>query len=192
MTEERGKRKVVARIGSKPVVVPDGVTVSIGDGNHVAVQGPRGVLNQAFDPSMTIQVEGGEVRVERPSDQRHHRALHGLTRALLQNMVVGVTEGYRRALELVGTGYRVQQAGDKLVFQVGYSHTVEVAPPDDLQVEVESPVRLVVSGNDKQRVGQLAANIRAIRPPDSYKGKGIRYAGEEIRLKPGKKAARAA
>ena len=179
-------------MGSKPVLVPDGVTVSVGPRNQVAVEGPRGVLNQAFDPSMSILVDGGQVRVERPSDQRHHRALHGLTRALLQNMVVGVTEGYRRALELVGTGYRVQHTGDKLVFQVGYSHTVEVAPPEDLAVEVESPVRLVVSGNDKQRVGQLAANIRAIRPPDSYKGKGIRYAGEEIRLKPGKKAARAA
>lgn len=189
----KGKSRIaVGRVGSKPIPVPSGVTVLVDCENRVSVEGPLGKLAQAFRPEIPIEISSEEIRVLRPSDAPHHRALHGLTRALLNNMVVGVTEGYNRPLELVGTGYRVQESGRKLVFQVGYSHPVEVDPPEALTVTVESPIRLIISGSDKQLVGQFAANIRAIRPPDAYKGKGIRYAGEQIRLKPGKKAARAA
>jgi large subunit ribosomal protein L6 len=139
---------------------------------------------------MVITLADGVLRVGRPSEERRHKALHGLTRALLNNMVMGVTQGYERALELVGTGYRAQQAGKKVVLQVGYSHPVEVETPPGITITVQSPIRLVVSGCDKQQVGQMAAMIRAIKPPDHYKGKGVRYAGEVVHLKPGKAAAR--
>ena len=185
-------KRVVARIGSKPIPIPTGVIVVAEQEHRVSVEGPLGKLTQEFHREIPIEISADEIRVRRPSDAPRHRALHGLIRALLNNMVVGVTEGYSRPLELVGTGYRVQESGTKLIFQVGFSHPVEVDPPDGLTVTVESPIRLVISGSDKQLVGQFAANIRAIRPPDAYKGKGIRYAGEQIRLKPGKKAARAA
>ena len=185
-------KKVVARIGSKPIPIPSGVIVVVDEEHRVSVEGPLGKLTQEVHREIPVEISADDIRVRRPSDAPRHRALHGLTRALLNNMVIGVTEGYNRPLELVGTGYRVQESGTKLIFQVGFSHPVEVDPPDGLTVTVESPIRLVISGSDKQLVGQFAANIRAIKPPDAYKGKGIRYAGEQIRLKPGKKAARAA
>ena len=190
MTQAKEKRNVVARVGSKPITIASGVRVTIGDDNTVTVDGARGTLTQSFHRQIRILLEDGVVRVERPSDLRLHRALHGLTRALLSNMVVGVTDGFQKSLDLVGTGYRVQQSGESVVLQVGYSHPVEVQPPGGITLTAESPTRLLVSGCDKQLVGQVAANIRAVRPPDSYKGKGIRYTGEQVRLKPGKAAAR--
>ena len=190
VVEKREKKRVVGRVGSKPIPIARGVEITIAPGNEVSVKGPLGTLSQAFHPDMVISIEEDVLTVARPSDQRHHRALHGLTRALLYNMVVGVSEGYQRALELVGMGYRAQQDGQKVVLQVGYSHPVNVDPPAGITLTVESPIRISVSGCDKQQVGQVAADIRAVRKPDAYKGKGIRYAGEEVRLKPGKAAAR--
>ena len=190
VVEKREKKRVVGRVGSKPIPIARGVEITIAPGNEVSVKGPLGTLSQAFHPDMVISIEEDVLTVARPSDQRHHRALHGLTRALLYNMVVGVSEGYQRALELVGMGYRAQQDGQKVVLQVGYSHPVNVDPPEGITLTVESPIRISVSGCDKQQVGQVAADIRAVRKPDAYKGKGVRYAGEEVRLKPGKAAAR--
>ena len=184
------RSRPVARVGDKPVPVPTGVEVTISPDNVATIKGPRGQLVQHFQPEMVIAVADGVIRVDRTSNQRRVKALHGLTRALLNNMVTGVSEGYERALDLVGTGYRVQEAGGKVVLQVGFSHTVEFGLVEDVAVTVASPTRIVLSGCDKQRVGQVAAQIRAIRPPDHYKGKGIRYAGEQVRLKPGKSAAR--
>jgi large subunit ribosomal protein L6 len=184
------KRNVVARVGSKPIPVVADVHVTIDDYNTVTVGGPRGTLSQAVHRQISVLQEDGVIKVGRPSDLRHHRALHGLTRALLSNMMVGVTDGFQKALDLVGTGYRVQQSGDKVVLQVGFSHPVEFDPPQGIQVTAESPTRLLVAGCDKQQVGQVAAVLRSIRPPDAYKGKGIRYVGEQVRLKPGKTAAR--
>lgn len=190
MVEAKGKRNVVARVGSKPITIASGVRVTIDEDNMVTVDGSRGTLTQVFHRQMRIFQEDGVLRVERPSDLRQHRALHGMTRALLSNMVLGVTDGFQKSLDMVGTGYRAQQSGENLVLQVGYSHPVEVKPPDGITLTAESPTRLLVSGCDKQLVGQVAANLRAVRPPDSYKGKGLRYTGEQVRLKPGKAAAR--
>jgi len=190
VVKEKEKKRIVGRIGSKPIAIITGVEVEISADNYVTVKGKLGSLYQAFDPEMLIQSDGQTINIQRPSDQPHHRALQGLTRALLYNMVVGVTEGYQRFLELVGMGYRVQQDGVNLVFNVGYSHTVQVAPPEGITFTVESPTRVAVFGCSKQQVGQIAAQIRSIRKPDAYKGKGIRYFGEVIRLKPGKAAAR--
>jgi large subunit ribosomal protein L6 len=190
VTQVKEKRNVVARVGSKPIPVASGISVTIGDDYTVTVGGPRGTLTQVFHPRMQISQEDGVIRVERPSDLRLYRALQGLTRALLNNMIVGVTDGFQKSLDLVGTGYRVQQSGEGVTLQVGFSHPVEVQPPDGITLTVEGPTRLVVSGCDKQLVGQVAANLRAVRPPDSYKGKGLRYTGEQVRLKPGKAAAR--
>jgi len=184
------KRNVVARVGSKPIPVVADVHVTIDAYNTVTVGGPRGTLSQAVHRQISVLQEDGVIKVGRPSDLRHHRALHGLTRALLSNMIVGVTDGFQKALDLVGTGYRVQQSGDKVVLQVGFSHPVEFDPPQGIRVTAESPTRLVVAGCDKHQVGQVAAALRSIRPPDAYKGKGIRYVGEQVRLKPGKTAAR--
>lgn len=184
------RSRPVARVGDKPIPVPSGVEVTISADNVATVTGPRGQVVQPFRPEMLITLTDGVIRVDRTSDQRRVKALHGLTRSLLNNMVVGVSEGYERALELVGTGYRVQEAGEKIVLQVGFSHTVEFGPVEGVTVTVQSPTRIVLSGCDKQRVGQAAAQIRAIRPPDHYKGKGIRHSGEQVRLKPGKSAAR--
>lgn len=190
MVEVKEATQTVARVGNKPIPVPPAVQVTISPGNTVHVKGPRGELTHALHPEMLITLADGVLRVGRPSEERRHKALHGLTRALLNNMVMGVTQGYERALELVGTGYRAQQAGKKVVLQVGYSHPVEVETPPGITITVQSPIRLVVSGCDKQQVGQMAAIIRAIKPPDHYKGKGVRYAGEVVHLKPGKAAAR--
>ena len=181
----------MSRVGNKPIPVPAGVEVAVDEGT-VVVKGSRGALTQSFNPDISITQEGNLLRVARPTDQREHRAFHGLTRALLSNMVVGVSEGYRRTLELVGAGYRVQQAGDNVVLQVGYSHPVEIEPLPGLTLTVEGNNRVHVEGIDKQVVGEMAAQIRRVRKPNAYTGKGIRYAGERVRVKPGKAAGRKA
>ena len=181
----------MSRVGNKPIPVPTGVEVGVDEGT-VVVKGSRGTLTQSFNPDISISQEGEFLRVARPTDQREHRAFHGLTRALLSNMVIGVSEGYRRSLELVGAGYRVQQSGDNVVLQVGYSHPVEIIPLPGLTLTVEGNNRVHVEGIDKQAVGEMAAQIRRVRRPNAYTGKGIRYAGERVRVKPGKAAGRKA
>ena len=184
------KRRIVARIGSMPIPVPRSVDVTLGTDNDVMVKGPLGTLQQQFHPDLMIERQDSVIVIGRPSDAQRIRALQGLTRALLNNMVVGVTEGFTKRLELVGTGYRVQQSGENITLQVGYSHQVDIEAPTGITLTVEGPTRLSVAGCDKQQVGQLAATIRAVRKPDAYKGKGIRYSGEIVRLKPGKSAGR--
>lgn len=175
----------MSRIGRLPVGLPTGVDVAV-SGRTVEVKGPKGKLTRQVHPDMTVAVTDRHVVVSRPTDQRHHRALHGLTRALIANMVKGVVDGFRVDLEIQGVGYRATKQGRQVTFQVGYSHPVEVMPPPGVEIEVPQPNRIGIVGTDKEQVGQLAATVRAIRPPDPYKGKGIRYAGERIRLKAGK------
>ena len=177
----------MSRIGKEPIEIPDGVKVTL-EGARVAVEGPKGSLHQDVDPSMRVTVEDARVTVERPSDVREHRALHGLTRSLIANMVQGVTEGYQKVLEIHGVGYRANLQGATLEVQVGYSHSVHVEPPEGIEFEVPAQNRIIVRGIDKQLVGQVAANIRDIRKPEPYKGKGIRYEGEYVRKKAGKAA----
>ena len=176
----------MSRIGRMPVAIPAGVEVKVADGNLITVKGPKGTLTQQLEPSMTIKQEGAEVLVSRPNDEKRNRALHGLTRALLHNMVVGVTEGYKKELDINGVGYRAAKEGKKLVLTIGYSHPVEVEEIDGITIEVPTPNHIVVSGCDKQQVGQFAAEIREKRPPEPYKGKGIKYTDETIRRKVGK------
>ena len=173
-----------------PVVIPAGVEVSIEDGNLITVKGPKGTLTQKLSPKMTISMEGNEVHVARPNDEKENRALHGLTRALLHNMVVGVTEGYKKELEINGVGYRAAKEGNKLILTIGYSHPVEVAEIPGISIEVPSANKIVISGCDKQMVGQFAAEVREKRPPEPYKGKGIKYVDEVIRRKVGKTGAK--
>ena len=180
----------MSRVGNQPVPLPTGVQVQI-QGSAVTVQGPRGSLSQSFNPDMRISRKEDTIVVERPSDERQHRALHGLSRSLIANMVTGVTDGYTKSLELVGVGYRTQQNGPGITLSVMLSHTVDVMPPEGVTLEVEGNNRIHVRGIDKQAVGQLAAQIRKVRPPNVYTGKGIRYLGEQVRLKPGKSARRA-
>ena len=170
-----------------PIPLPEGVRVDI-QGSQVAVTGPKGGLSREFHPDMEIVLEDGQLMVHRPTDERHHKALHGLTRALLNNMVVGVTQGFRKQLEVHGVGYRVDLQGDgSLLLQLGFSHPVRIAPPEGIQFEVEARSKVItVNGIDKELVGQVAAEIRAWRPPEPYKGKGIRYVGEYVRRKAGK------
>jgi large subunit ribosomal protein L6 len=168
-----------------PVVIPGGVDVTI-DGREVTVKGPKGVLHLEVAPPIEVTREAGEITVTRPSDEGEIRALHGLSRSLIANMVTGVTEGYRKTLEIVGVGYRVQAKGQGLEFSLGFSHPVAVTPPDGITLRVETPTRFVVEGISKQQVGEVAANIRKLRKPDPYKGKGVRYQGEQIRRKAGK------
>jgi large subunit ribosomal protein L6 len=175
----------MSRIGRLPVPLPTGVEVKVA-GRTVEVKGPKGTLARDVHPEIQVAVAGGAITVSRPSDQRHHRALHGLTRALIANMVRGVVDGYRVDMEIHGVGYRATKQGRQVTLQIGFSHPVEIAPPPGVEVEVPQPNRLSVVGTDREKVGQLAATIRAIRPPDAYKGKGIRYAGERLRLKAGK------
>lgn len=179
----------MSRIGRQPIPIPQGVEVTV-QGSTVTIKGPKGSLTREFHPDMKIIHEDGVLRVERPSDQRHHRALHGLTRSLLANMVTGVSQGYTKSLELVGVGYRVQKEGEGIVLSVRFSHPVRVEPLPGVTLEVEGNNRIHVRGIDKQAVGQMAAQIRAVRPPNIYTGNGIRYLGEEVRLKPGKSARR--
>jgi len=178
----------MSRIGNKPVALPSGVEVNVAADNLVTVKGPKGELSRKFSPSMGIKIEGNEVLITRPNDNKENRMLHGTTRALLNNMVVGVSEGFKRELEIIGVGYRAQKQGEKLVLSAGYSHPVELVAPQGVTVEVPSQTSVVVSGIDKQVVGEFAANIRGVRAPEPYKGKGIRYKGEQVRRKEGKKA----
>ena len=178
----------MSRIGKKILEIPAGVTITIAEDNTVTVKGPKGELTRKFNADMSIKIEENTLTVERPSEQKEHRALHGTTRALIGNMVEGVTTGFARGLELVGVGYRAQKQGDKLVLSVGYSHPVEMTPEAGLEVEVPVPTKIVIKGIDKQRVGEFAANIRAVRAPEPYKGKGTRYEGEVVRRKEGKTA----
>lgn len=175
----------MSRIGRLPVEIPAGVTVKL-EGQTLTVKGPKGELTQQLHPAMTITIEGAQMHVTRPTDEKEHRALHGLTRALIANMVNGVSKGFTKGLEIVGTGYRATKAGAKITLAVGYSHPVEVDPPAGIEFEVPNATNIVVKGADRGLVGQVAANIRAIREPEMYLGKGIRYAGEKIKLKPGK------
>lgn len=175
----------MSRIGRKPVNIPAGVEVKV-DNGVVTVKGPKGTLTQKIHPNMDVKVEGAEVIVTRPDDDKENRSLHGLTRSLIHNMVVGVTEGYKKELEVNGVGYRVQKQGKNLVMNLGYSHQVIVSDNDDITIEAPTPNKIIVNGIDKQKVGQFAAEIREKRPPEPYKGKGIKYAGEVIRRKEGK------
>ena len=175
----------MSRIGRMPVTVPSGVDVTI-DGREVTVTGPKGKLSLEVAEPIEVSQRDGVITVTRPSDEGNVRALHGLSRSLVANMVTGVTEGYRKTLEIVGVGYRVQAKGPNLEFSLGFSHPVTVSPPEGITLRVETPTRLVVEGIDKQQVGEVAANIRKLRKPDPYKGKGLRYSGEHIRRKVGK------
>ncbi len=175
----------MSRIGKQPVVIPAGVTVDI-NGSEVTVKGPKGTLSDTFNSEISIVQEGNEIIVTRPTDDKEHRALHGLTRTLIHNMVVGVTEGFEKKLEVNGVGYRVQKQGSNLVMNLGFSHQVIVPEVDGITIEVPGPNEIVVKGPNKQQVGQFAAEVRSKRPPEPYKGKGIKYAGEHIRRKEGK------
>jgi large subunit ribosomal protein L6 len=176
----------MSRIGRKPIPIPSGVDVTL-DGVHVTVKGPKGTLERNLVPDITVTREGDELIVTRPSDQREHRALHGLTRSLVSNMVVGVSDGFAKDLEIVGVGYRATAQGpNRIELALGFSHPVHVDAPDGITFEVPAPTRITVRGSDKELVGQVAANIRKIRKPEPYKGKGVRYAGERILRKAGK------
>ncbi|RME46200.1 MAG: 50S ribosomal protein L6 [Chloroflexi bacterium] len=176
----------MSRVGKMPVEIPPKVTVEI-KGSTVRVKGPKGELTRTFHPDMDIRMDNGHIVVNRPSDHRTHRALHGLTRALIANMVQGVSEGFKKTLVIEGVGYRADMRGNTLVLNVGYSHPVEIQPPDGIQITIERGAKsLTVEGIDKEVVGEVAAKIRAVRPPEPYKGKGIRYADEYVRRKPGK------
>ena len=176
----------MSRIGRMPVDVPQGVDVVI-KGSHVRVKGPKGQLEHTFPAAMDISMDGGQINVKRPSDERTHRALHGMTRALINNMVVGVSQGFEKVLQVSGVGYRAELSGKNLVLNVGYSHPVEIEPPDGISFDVDTRAHLIkVQGYNKAVVGQVAANIRKVRPPEPYKGKGIKYLDERIRRKAGK------
>ena len=175
----------MSRIGNKPVVIPAGVTVSQ-NGTTVTVKGPKGELTREFSPNITLNIEEGVVTLTRPDDSKENKTMHGTMRANLNNMVVGVSEGFAKALELIGVGYRAQLQGKKLVLNVGYSHPVEFDAPEGIEIEVPSNTSIIVKGSNKEVVGELAANIRGTRPPEPYKGKGVRYVGEHVRRKEGK------
>jgi large subunit ribosomal protein L6 len=175
----------MSRIGRMPVTVPSSVEVTI-DGRRLTVTGPKGTLTRDLHPDITVSREDGQLVVTRPTEQKTHKQLHGLTRTLVNNMVVGVTDGYRKGLEITGVGYRASKNGEKLQLNLGYSHPIEIDPPQGISFEVENPTRLAVIGIDKELVGQVAARVRATRKPEPYKGKGVRYAGEQIRRKAGK------
>ena len=175
----------MSRIGRLPITVPSGVEVSL-EGREIRVKGSKGELSRTLAEGITVEVEDGTITVSRPNDEREARSLHGLTRSLINNMIIGVTEGFTKKLEIVGTGYRVQAKGSDLEFALGYSHPVPVSAPDGITFTVEGANKLAVFGIDKQQVGEVAANIRKLRKPDPYKGKGVRYEGEQIRRKAGK------
>ncbi|MCM3741032.1 50S ribosomal protein L6 [Oceanobacillus luteolus] len=177
----------MSRIGLKPIEIPQGVEVKF-DGNHVTVKGPKGELSKQIHEDMKINVEDNVITIERPSDHKEHRALHGTSRTMIANMIEGVTNGFQKSLEIQGVGYRAQMQGKKLVVNAGYSHPVEIDPIEGIEIEVPKNTELTVKGIDKELVGAVAANIRAIRPPEPYKGKGIRYVGEHVRRKEGKTA----
>ena len=180
----------MSRIGNQPIQIPDGVEIKI-SGPNVSVKGPKGDITSVFDFGMEIKQEDDVVKVTRPTEESQDKAFHGLTRSLLANMIIGVSNGFSKDLELVGVGYRVQQKGKGITLSVMLSHTVDIDPPEGVELKVEGNNQITVSGIDKQAVGQLAAEIRKVRPPNAYTGKGIRYSGEVVRLKPGKSARRA-
>lgn len=180
----------MSRIGRMPITVPAGVEVTVAENNVVTVKGPKGTLTQALHPEMILEQEGNVIHVKRPSDDKAHCALHGMTRALLHNMVVGVSEGFKKELEINGVGYRAAKEGDKLVMNLGYSHQVIVPEIDGITIDVPAANKIVISGCDKQKVGQFAAEVREKRPPEPYKGKGIKYVDEVIRRKVGKTGAK--
>jgi large subunit ribosomal protein L6 len=180
----------MSRIGKMPVVIPSGVNISLA-GKHLKVEGPKGKLERNIHPDIDVVIEGEQLLVTRPSDAKEHRALHGLTRALVNNMVVGVTTGFQKNLELVGVGYRAAKQGRNLVLTVGYSHPVEMEPEEGVEVEVPSPNKISITGIDKEKVGAFAADVRKVRPPEPYKGKGIKYEGEVIKRKAGKAGVKA-
>ena len=175
----------MSRIGRKPINIPAGVTATIADG-VITVKGPKGTLDLAYNPSMTVEIKGDVIEVTRPNDAKENRSLHGLTRTLISNMVVGVTEGYKKELEVNGVGYRVQKQGNKCVMNLGFSHQVIFEDTEDIKIEVPDPNKVIIVGIDKQKVGQFAAEVREKRPPEPYKGKGIKYVDEVIRRKEGK------
>ena len=176
----------MSRIGRLPVAIPAGVTVKVDDHNVVTVKGPTGELTQHIHNDMKIEIEGATLRVSRPSDDKMHRSLHGLSRTLINNMIIGVTQGYQKALDVVGVGYRAQMQGKNLVLTIGYSHPVEMVPVDGIAFECPTPNKIIVKGIDKQLVGAIAANVRSVREPEPYHGKGIKYETEVIRRKEGK------
>lgn len=176
----------MSRIGKKPIEVPADVTVTIAEGNHVTVKGPKGELKNTLNNEIKIEQEGNVITLIRPSESKDHRSIHGTTRSLLDNMVTGVSKGFERSLELVGVGYRAQLQGTKLVLSLGFSHPVEFIPEAGIEVEVPKNTQIIIRGIDKERVGALASNIRQVRPPEPYKGKGVRYVGEQVRRKEGK------
>ena len=176
----------MSRIGRMPITVPAGVTVNVAEGNVVTVKGPKGELTQSLRPEMIIKQEGTTITVERPSDDKLHRSVHGLTRTLIHNMVVGVTEGFRKDLEIQGVGYRAAKQGSKLTLTLGFSHPVEFEDTDTIKIELKDALHFSITGIDKQEVGQFAAEVRGVRPPEPYKGKGIRYVGEYVIRKEGK------
>jgi large subunit ribosomal protein L6 len=175
----------MSRIGRLPIAVPSGVDVTI-DGRRVTVKGPKGSLSRELHPDITVSREDDNIVVTRPTEQKTHKQLHGLTRTLVNNMVIGVTDGYRKGLEITGVGYRAIKVGEKLQLSLGYSHQIEIDPPSGISFELENPTRLAVIGIDKELVGEIAAKVRSTRKPEPYKGKGVRYAGEQIRRKAGK------
>jgi len=175
----------MSRIGRMPIAIPSTVDVTI-EGRRLTVTGPKGTLSRELHPDMSVSQEDGTIVVSRPTEQKTHRQLHGLTRTLVNNMVVGVTDGYRKGLEITGVGYRAAKVGEKLQLNLGYSHPIEIDPPAGISFELENPTRLTVVGIDKELVGEIAAKVRATRKPEPYKGKGVRYAGEKIRRKAGK------
>lgn len=176
----------MSRIGRKPINIPAGVTVTLASDNQITVKGPKGELVKKLHPEMIIKVESDVINVERPSEDKKHKSLHGLTRTLIYNMIEGVTQGYSKTLEIQGIGYKVQKQGNTAVFSIGFSHPVEIAEIDGIKIDVTGPTTVVVSGMDKQAVGQFAAMVRSKKPPEPYHGKGIRYAGERVRMKEGK------
>ena len=179
------EEQTMSRIGKHPITVPAGVEVKV-DGSTVTVKGPKGTLTKEFKPSMKITADGGKITVERSDDEAANRSLHGLTRTLINNMVIGVTEGFKKELEINGVGYRCSKQGKDLTLNIGYSHPVIVSDTDDIKIEAPQPNQIIITGIDKQKVGQFAAEVRSKRPPEPYKGKGIKYVDEVIRRKEGK------
>ena len=180
----------MSRIGKMPIAIPDGVTVEVAENNKVTVKGPKGTLERTLPAEMTIEQKDGQIVVTRPNDLKRSRSLHGLTRTLINNMVVGVSQGYEKVLEINGVGYRASKAGNVLTLQLGYSHPVEMTDPEGIESVCETQTKIIIKGIDKEKVGQYAANIREKRPPEPYKGKGIKYADEHIRRKVGKTGAK--
>ncbi len=176
----------MSRIGLKPIDLPTGIEINISDNNLVEVKGPKGLLTEQIDPDMAVKIEDGVLTVDRPTESKKHKSLHGLSRTLISNMIVGVTEGYSKTLEIEGTGYRAAKTGNKLVLTLGYSHPIELEDPQGIEVEVPATNRIIIKGINKQQVGNYASVIRDFRKPEPYKGKGVRYAGEVVRRKVGK------